>query len=123
MLIPDGKIMMKFEGTIESPMSFHDTVKAVELIIACMLMSVGLVGASSLMVSFGNSSDTWVCRIAERLGGAVLAPGVMTELYSGSRVLVLISDTLFYAVIFFLISYCWMERRKKIVKNGPPRKQ
>jgi hypothetical protein len=48
------------------------------------------------------------------VGGAVLAPGLMTELYSGSKPLVLVSDTLFYAAIFFLISYFWMKRRSKI---------
>ena len=60
--------------------------------VACLLMSVGLVWASSLMASCGNWSNAWVCRVAERVGGTVLAPGLMTDLYSGSRLFVLISD-------------------------------
>ncbi len=83
--------------------------------IACLLMSVGLVWAGSLMASCGNWSSAWVCRIAERVGGTVLAPGLMTELYSGSRPFVLMSDTLFYAVIFFVIVCLWIQRRSKIV--------
>ena len=88
--------------------------------IACLLMSVGLVWASSLMASCGNWSNAWVCRVAERVGGAVLAPGLMTELYSGSKFFVLMSDALFYAGIFFLILCLWIQRRRKIVQNGSP---
>ena len=83
--------------------------------IACLLMSVGLVWAGSLMASCGNWSNAWVCRVAERAGGAMLAPGLMTELYSGSRLFVLISDTLFYAVTFFVIVCLWIQRKSKIV--------
>ncbi len=83
--------------------------------VACLLMSVGLVWASSLMASCGNRSNAWVCRVAERVGGTVLAPGLMTDLYSGSRLFVLISDTLFYAGIFFVIVCLWIQRRSKIV--------
>ncbi len=75
------------------------------------------------MASCGNWSNAWACRVAERVGGAVLAPGLMTELYSGSRLLVLMSDTLFYAVIFFLILSFWMQRKSKIVQNGSPPRQ
>jgi hypothetical protein len=82
--------------------------------IACLLMSVGLVWAGSLMASCGTWSSAWVCRVAERVGGAVLAPGLMTELYSGSRPLVLISDTLFYAGIFLVIVCLWIQRSSKI---------
>ena len=56
-----------------------------------------------------------MCRVAERAGGAILAPGLMTELYSGSRLVVLISDALFYAGIFVVIVCLWMQRRSKIV--------
>ena len=83
--------------------------------VACLLMSVGLVWASSLMASCGNWSNAWVCRVAERVGDTVLAPGLMTDLYSGSRLFVLISDTLFYAGIFFVIVCLWIQRRSKIV--------
>ena len=83
--------------------------------VACLLMSVGLVWAGSLMASCGNWSNAWVCRVAERVGRTVLAPGLMTELYSGSRLLVLISDTLFYAGIFFVIVCLWIQRKSKIV--------
>jgi hypothetical protein len=44
----------------------------------------------------------------------VLAPGLMTELYSGSKFFALISDALFYAGIFFLILCLWIQRRRKI---------
>ncbi len=66
------------------------------------------------MASCGNWSSAWVCRVAERVGGTVLAPGLMTALYSGSRLFVLISDTLFYAGIFFVIVCLWIQRRRKI---------
>jgi hypothetical protein len=89
-------------------------MKYVFAIIACLLMSVSLVWAGSLMASCGNWSSAWVCRVAERVGGTVLAPGLMTELYSGSRLFVLISDTLFYAGIFFVIVCLWIQRRRKI---------
>ena len=72
--------------------------------IACLFMSAGLVWAGSLMASCGNWSNAWLCLVAERVGGTVLAPGLMTDLYIGSKLFVLMSDTLFYAVIFFLIS-------------------
>jgi hypothetical protein len=86
-------------------------------------MSAGLVWAGSLLASCGNWSTAWLCRVAERAGGAVLAPGLMTELYSGSKLFVLMSDTLFYAVISFLILYFWIQRRSKIVQNGSPPRQ
>lgn len=102
----------------------HVDVSAMELMnmirkyvlagITCLLISAGLVWAGSWMARCGNLSDAWLCRVAERVGGAVLAPGLMTELYSGSKPFVLVSDTLFYAVIFFLISYFWMQRGSKI---------
>jgi hypothetical protein len=84
-------------------------------LIACLFISAGLVWAGSLMASCGNWSNTWLCRVAERVGGVVLAPGLMTGLYSGSRLFVLLSDTLFYAGIFFVIVCFWMQRRSKIV--------
>ena len=68
-----------------------------------------------MMASCGKWSSAWVCRVAERAGGAILAPGLMTELYSGSRLVVLISDALFYAGIFVVIVCLWMQRRSKIV--------
>ena len=55
-----------------------------------------------------------MCRVAERVGGTSAAPGLMTELYSGSRLFVLLSDTLFYAGIFFVIVCLWIQRRRKI---------
>jgi len=94
---------------------FRERIKYVFAVIACLLMSVGLVWAGSLMASCGNRSTAKLCRVAERVGGAVLAPGLMTGLYSGSKLFVLVSDTLFYAVIFFLILYFWIQRRSKIV--------
>ena len=95
-------------------------MKYVFAVVACLLMSVGLVWAGSLMASCGNWSSAWVCRVAVRVGGAVLAPGLMAELYSGSKLFVLMSDILFYAVIFFLILCFWIQRRGKIVQNGSP---
>jgi len=98
-------------------------MKYVFTVVVSLLMSVGLVWAGSLMASCGGWSATWLCRVAERMGGAVLAPGLMTELYSGSKLFVQTSDTLFYAVIFFLILYFWIQRRGKIVQNGSPSRQ
>ena len=94
---------------------FRERIKYVFVVIDCLLMSVGLVCVGSLMASCGNWSNAWVCRVAERVGGTVLAPGLMTDLYSGSRLFVLISDTLFYAGIFFVIVCLWIQRRSKIV--------
>ena len=91
-------------------------MKYVFAVIACLLMSVGLVWAGSLTASCGNWTNAWLCRVAERVGGAVLAPGLMTELYSGSRLFVLMSDTLFYAGIFFVIVCLWRQRGSKIAK-------
>jgi hypothetical protein len=102
---------------------FWEHMKYVFAVVACLLMSVGLVWAGSLMASCGNWSSAWVCRVAERVGGAVLAPGIMTELYSGSKRFVLMSDTIFYAAIFFLIMCFCIQRRSKIVQNGSPPRQ
>ena len=99
----------------ESATELMDVIRKYVLAgITCLLISAGLVWAGSWMARCGNLSDAWLCRVAERVGGAVLAPGLMTELYSGSKPFVLVSDTLFYAVIFFLISYFWMQRGNKI---------
>ena len=94
---------------------FRERMKYVFAVIACLFMSIGLVWAGSLMASCGNWSRAGVCRVAERVGGAVLAPGLMTALYSGSRLFVLMSDILFYAGIFFVIVCLWIQRRSKIV--------
>ena len=93
-------------------------MKYVSIVVVSLLTSVGLVWAASLMASCGNWSAAWLCRVAERVGGAVLAPGLMTELYSGSKPFVLMSDTLFYTGIVFLILYFWILRRGKIAQNG-----
>jgi hypothetical protein len=98
-------------------------MKYVFVVVASLLMGAGLVWAGSLMASCANRSTTWRCFVAERVGGAVLAPGLMTELYSGSKLLVLLSDTLFYALIFFLISCFWMQRRSRLAQNGLPSRQ
>lgn len=89
-------------------------------VIASLFMSSVLVWAGSSMSSCGNWSTGWLCRIAERAGGAVLAPGLMTELYSVSKLFVFVSDTLFYAVILFLIFCFWMARRSGLAQNGSP---
>ncbi len=98
-------------------------MKYVLAVVSSLFMSAGLVWAGSFLASCGNWSTAWLCRVAERAGGAVLAPGLMTELYSGSKLFVLMSDTLFYAVISFLILYFWIQRRSKIVQNGSPPRQ
>jgi hypothetical protein len=96
-------------------MELMDVIKKYVLAgITCLLISAGLVWAGSWMARCGNWSDAWLCRVAERVGRTVLAPGLLTELYSGSKALVLVSDTLFYAVIFFFIFYFWMQRGSKI---------
>ncbi len=97
-------------------------MKYVSAVVVSLLTSVGLVWAGSLMASCGNWGTAWQCHVAERVGGALLAPGLMTELYGGSKLFVLMSDTLFYAVIFFLILYFWILREDKIVQNGGPRR-
>jgi hypothetical protein len=96
-------------------LGMRELMKYIFELIACLLMSVGLVWAASWMASCGKWSNAWLCRVAESVGGAVLAPGLMTELYSGSRLFVLMSDTLFYAGIFFVIVCLWAQRRSKIV--------
>jgi hypothetical protein len=98
-------------------------MKYVFVVVASLFMSAGLVWASSLMASCGNWNTGWLCRVAERVGGTLLAPGIMTELYSGSKLFVLMSNTLFYAGIFFLILCFWIRRRSKIVQNGLPSRQ
>ena len=91
-------------------------MKYVFAVVVSLFVGIGLVWAGSLMAYCGGWSGTALCHIAERIGGAILAPGLMTELYSRSKLLVLLSDTLFYAVIFFLILYFWLLRRSKIVR-------
>ena len=86
--------------------------------VASLFMSCGLVWAASSMASCGNWITPWLCGVAERVGGTVLAPGLMTELYSGSKFFMLMVDALFYAGIFFLILCLWIQRRRKIVQNG-----
>src|ERR1035437_1904300 len=98
-------------------------MKYVLAVVSSLFMSASLVWAGSLLASCGNWSTAWLCRVAVRVGGAVLAPGIMTELYSGSKLFVLMSDTLFYALISFLILYFCIQRRSKIVQNGSPPRQ
>src|ERR1700693_647674 len=98
-------------------------MKYVFEVVVSLFMSAGLVWAGSLMASCGNWSTAWLCFVAERIGGVVLAPGLMTELYSGSKLLVLLSDTLFYALIFFLILCFWIQRRSRLAQNGSPTRQ
>ena len=92
----------------------------VSAVVVSLLMSVGLVWAGSVMASCGNWTTAWLCQIAERVGGVVLAPGLMTELYSGSKLFALMSDTLLYTGAIFLILYYWVLRRGKTVQNGTP---
>lgn len=95
-------------------------MKYVSGAVISLLAGLGLVWAGSLMASCGNWSAAWLCRVAERVGGAILAPGLMTELYSASKPLVLMSDALIYAAIIFLILCFWMPRMGKTVQNGSP---
>ena len=90
------------------------------VVVASLFASVGLVWAASLMVSCGNWSTVWLCRVSERVGGAVLAPGIMAGLYSGSKLFALLSDTLFYTVILSLIFCLSMERRSKLDQDDSP---
>jgi hypothetical protein len=85
-------------------------MKYVIAAVASPFMSSGLVLAASSMASCGNWSTPWLCRVAERVSGAVLAPGLTTELYGDSKFFVLMSDALFYAGVFFLILCLWIQR-------------
>jgi len=86
--------------------------------VASLLMGAGIVWAGSFVTSCNNWKTAWLCRIAERVGGIVLAPGIMAEVYSGSKPLALLSDTLFYAAFFFLIFCFWIQRRSTLAQNG-----
>jgi hypothetical protein len=86
--------------------------------VASLLMGAGIVWAGSFMTSCSNWKTAWLCRIAERVGGLVLAPGIMAEVYSGSKPLALLSGTLFYGAFFFLILCFWIQRRSTLAQNG-----
>lgn len=89
-------------------------------VVGSLFASTALVWAGSLVASCGNWSTTWLCRVGERVGGAMLAPGIMTQLYSGSKIVAYASDTLFYATIFSLISCFCIQRRRRLDRHGSP---
>ena len=95
-------------------------MKYVLAMIVALFTSTGLVWAGSFMASCSVWSMSWLCRTAERVGDAMLAPGIMAELYSGSKLLLLVSDTLFYALIVFLILCFWLQRRRRIAEKALP---
>jgi hypothetical protein len=86
--------------------------------VASLVMGAGIVWAGSFMTSCNNWKTAWLCRVAERVGGIVLAPGTMAEVYSGSKLLALLSDTLFYGALFFFIFCFWIQRRSTLSQSG-----
>jgi hypothetical protein len=88
--------------------------------VASILMGAGIVWAGSIMTSCNKWKTAWLCRVAERVGGIVLAPGIMAQAYSGSKPLALLSDTLFYGSFFFLLFCFWIERKSTFAQNGLP---
>jgi hypothetical protein len=95
-------------------------MKYVLAAVASVLMGAGVVWAGSFMASCSKWRTAWLCRVAERVGGVVLAPGIMTELYSGSKRFALVSNTLFFAVFFFFVFCVWIQRRGTLAQNGLP---
>jgi hypothetical protein len=101
-------------------LNLETRMKYILAAVACLSMGAAIVWTGSLMASCGNWRTVWLCSISERLGGVVLAPGIMAEQYSGSKLLALASDTLFYAAMFFLI-FCFRgQRRNKPAPNPAP---
>lgn len=92
-------------------------MKYVLAAITSLFVGASLVWSGSWMASCGHWSTAWLCRVAARVGGAVLAPGILTEMYGGSKLIVLMSDTLFYAIIFFVLLCLSIQQRNRSARD------